>query len=68
MPLSILFNKTLESGSIPEDWKSPDVIDIFFKGKKSDPGNYRPVSLACVTSKLLESFIRDTVMKHMTDN
>ena len=23
-PLSILFNKSLESGSIPEDWKSAD--------------------------------------------
>ena len=26
------------------------------------------VSLTCVTSKLLEFFIRDTVVKHMTDN
>ena len=63
-PLSILFNKSLESGSIPEDWKSADVIVIFKKGTKSDPGNYRSVSLTCVTSKLLESFIQDTGETH----
>ena len=67
-PLSIVFNKSLESGSIPEDWQSADVIAIFKKGTKSDPGNYRPVSLTCVTSQLLESCIRDTVVKHMADN
>ena len=36
----------------------------FLKREQSDPGNYRPVSLTCVTSKLLESFVRDTVVKH----
>ena len=41
----------------------------FLKREQSDPGNYRPVSLTWVTSKLLqvlESFIQDIVVKHMT--
>ena len=50
MPLCILFNKSLESGLIPDDWKVADITTIFRKGTKSYPGDYRPVSLTCVES------------------
>ena len=53
-PLCILFNKSLEYGVIPQDWKRANVTAIFKKGKRSDPGNYRPVSLTCILSKVLE--------------
>ena len=65
IPLSILFNKSLETGKIPTDWKDANVVAIFKKGTKSVPGNYRPVSLTCVVCKLLESFIRDAIVDHM---
>ena len=65
IPLSILFNKSLETGKIPTDWKDANVVAIFKKGTKSVPGNYRPVSLTCVICKLLESFIRDVIVHHM---
>ena len=66
-PLCILFNKSLESGVIPDDWKKAEVIAIFKKGTRSDPGNYRPVSLTCVLCKLLESFVRDAIVKQMNE-
>ena len=68
LPLSILFNKSLETGELPADWKKAEVTAIFKKGTKSDPGNYRPVSLTCITCKLLEQFIRDRVVQHMNEN
>ena len=34
------------------------------KGKKSDPSNYRPVSLTCIALKILEHIVRSHVMKH----
>ena len=40
---------------------------LFKKGKKCDPGNYRPVSLTCILCKVLESFIRDAIVNHMND-
>ena len=67
-PLSLLFNKSLETGILPDDWKSAEVTAIFKKGAKSDPGNYRPVSLTCIVCKVLESIIRDAVVAHFTDN
>lgn len=66
-PLSILFNKSIEVGKIPEDWKKADVVAIFKKGTRSDPGNYRPVSLTCVLCKVLETFVRDVIVQFMTD-
>ena len=68
IPLSILFNKSLEKGLIPADWKQAEVVAVFTKGTKSDPGNYRPVSLTSVICKVLESFVRDAIVKHMNDH
>ena len=67
LPICILFNKSLESGVLPMDWKSAIITAIFKKGSKSDPNNYRPVSLTCVLCKLLESFVRDAIVNHMID-
>ena len=51
LPFCLLFNKSIEDGYVPSDWKSAEVVAIFKKGKRSDPGNYRPVSLTCISSK-----------------
>ena len=68
VPLSILFNKSLELGKISLEWKNANVVAIFKNGTKSKPGNYRPVSLTCVTCKILESVIRDAIVEHMNDS
>ena len=39
-PLSILFKKSLESGILPQDWKSAQVTPIFMKGNRHSPNNY----------------------------
>ena len=66
-PLSKLFKKSLDSGILPTDWKVAEVVPIFKKGSRSQPSNYRPVSLTAVTSKVMESIIRDNIIMHMTE-
>jgi hypothetical protein len=44
------------------------VTPIFKKGVRTDPGNYRPVSLTSVPCKLLESIIEEEITKHLTEN
>ena len=55
LPFTIIFNKSLSEGVVPSDWKTAEVTPIFKKGSKSDPGNYRPVSLTSIACKVLES-------------
>ena len=66
--LALLFNESLKTHSMPDDWKSGVITAIFKKGDKSDPGNYRPVSLTCIICKILESIIFDFIIKHLRKN
>ena len=66
--LAMLYRKSLNSGQVPAEWKTASVIPIFKKGKKTAAENYRPVSLTCVSCKLLESIIKDDIMDHLSRN
>ena len=66
--LAMIFRKSMEQGVVPEEWRQANVIPIFKKGKKSDPGNYRPVSLTSVVCKMMESIIKDDLMAHLDRN
>jgi len=68
VPLAILFNKSLQEGVLPEDWKCANVISVFKKGLKTEAGNYRPVSLTSVPCKVMESVLRDKMLKHLDAN
>ena len=64
-PLTTVMRKSLESGEVPEDWRTANVCPIYKKGAKDQPGNYRPVSLTSVCGKILESIIKDDVVEHL---
>ena len=64
-PLSLIFNKSIRLKQVPTDWKHVNVTPIFKKGDKSDPGNYRPVSLTSQICKVLESILRDNIVNHL---
>jgi hypothetical protein len=64
-PLSILFNLSLQTADIPFDWKLASVTPVFKKGSPSDPANYRPISLTCIASKLMETGIKDALLDHL---
>ena len=48
IPLSTLFNSSIEHGILPSDWKHATVTPIFKKGSKTSTNNYRPVSLTSI--------------------
>ena len=55
--ISILFQKSLDSGILPKDWTDANITPVYKKGDKHAPENYRPVSLTSVISKTLEHII-----------
>lgn len=60
-----LFQSSINSGVVPEDWRRANITALFKKGDRSDPGNYRPVSLTSVTCKVLEHIVHSHVMKYL---
>ena len=64
-PLKLLFDKSLNTGKVPRDWKDATVVPIYKKGKRDLAENYRPVSLTCVVSKIMEKFIKQAIMDHL---
>ena len=66
--LTILMNKSIEEGTIPQQWKNGHVTPIFKKGSRNKPDNYRPVTLTVLICRTMESFVRDVIMNHLLDN
>ncbi|CAM5154475.1 unnamed protein product, partial [Eretmochelys imbricata] len=67
-PLAIIFENSWRTGEVPDDWKKANVVPIFKKGKKEDPGNYRPVSLTSVPGKIMEKVLKESILKHLHES
>ncbi|KAF4795088.1 hypothetical protein TURU_096084 [Turdus rufiventris] len=67
-PLSIIYQKSWLTGEVPEEWKLTNMMSIHKKGRKDDPGNYRPGSLSSVPGKVMELIILSAIMQHLQDD
>ena len=66
--LTSLFRWSIDHEIVYESWKQARVSPIFKKDDSTNPGNYRPISLLSVPSKLLEAEINDSIINHVTKN
>ena len=57
-----LFRKCTDTGKLPQVWKSANLSALFKNGSKTDPLNYRPVSLTCILCKVYEKILRDEIL------
>ena len=61
---TIIFQRAYDTGLILHDWRNANVVPVYKKGKWSVPSNYRPISLTCVTCKLMEHIVTSHIMWH----
>jgi len=68
-PLKILFQKSLSTGLLVNDWKVGTVVPVNKKNRKPrDPVSYRPICLTSVLSKLLEKVVHKYIVSFVSQN
>ena len=67
-PISELCNVSMTLGSFPDACKIAKVKPLFKKGSKTDPSNYRPISLLPLLSKVFESVVLDQTKEFLSLN
>ena len=63
--LTKIFNLSIQTGIVPQDWRDANVTPLHKKGSKAKPENYRPVSLTSVIGKMMESSVKEALVIHL---
>ena len=64
-PLARLINRSIETGVFPSQLKIAKVFPVFKGGEKSDPSNYRPLSILPTVSKIFEKHVNKHLMAYL---
>jgi hypothetical protein len=68
-PLSIIFEVSLRTKSLPDDWLTAIICPIFKnKGNPANVENYRPISLTSTSCKVFEKIMKDKLLTHFFNN
>ena len=60
-----LFRLSLNTSRVFTSWKTARLTPVYKKDDETDCSNYRPISLLSVPSKILESVVNDTIVRHV---
>ena len=67
-PLTHVINLSLSNAKVPEELKSARVVPLHKKGSKSNVGNYRPVSILSIVSKIVERAVFNQLNDYIVEN
>ena len=68
VPLSLIYQKCVDTGKFPDSWKLANVQPIHKKNNRQVKSNYRPISLLPLCGKILEKIIFDQVYAFLDEN
>src|SRR6218665_931811 len=60
--LAQIFNKSMQTGDVPQEWRDALIMPLFKKGNRSYPCKYRKVSLTSVMCKVKERIVKDNIV------
>ena len=67
-PLSVIFNKSLNSGIYPSTWKCANLSAVLKKCEQFIKENYRPISLLSCLSKIIERLVFNEMYEYFMSN
>jgi len=68
VPLTLMYNQFLSVGYVPLEWRTAHIVPVHKKGTTGDVNNYRPISLTCVSSKILERIVANRILDYLVSN
>jgi len=67
-PLQHIVNLSLQTGTVPTEWKTAKIVPIYKSGNMSKVENYRPISVLPVLSKVLEKAVHNQLSTYLEQN
>jgi len=67
-PLTFICNKSISTGTFPEQLKHSIIKPLYKKGDKTDPSNYRPISILTSFSKVFEKALYNRLIEYLKKN
>jgi len=68
MPLSRIFQSSMNKGEIPSDWQIGRLLPVFTKGDPTQVYNYLLISRTNAPCKIMERIIRDNISAYIETN
>ena len=68
IPITFIVNLSLSSGKVPDDMKVARVKPLYKKNSSLEAGNYRPVSILSIVSKILEKCVHSQLHQFLDSN
>ena len=68
IPITYIVNLSLSSGQVPDDMKVARVKPLYKKNSSLEAGNYRPVSILSIVSKILEKYVHTQLNQFLDRN
>ena len=68
VPLCDIFNHSVFSGYVPQNWRDGNITPLHKKGPRKLCSNYRPVTLTSQIVKLLERLVQDQLLALVQEN
>ena len=62
-PLTTLYNKCIDQGEWPEDWKKGEWVPVFTKDDKQTKTNYRPITILTTVNKVFEGLLSHQLLE-----